>query len=296
VVIDRQPTHISLLWIIVVNLVILMLSSTVRRMMLMTGSERKRMLQGKKKHVWIILICIALFCSSTTTAFAYGKGAKGPDVYAVQGMLKSLGYYSGPITGYYGNQTQSGVKAFQSRYGLPATGNVDDQTLQSILWAYGNLKIAKKQTPTPTPPPTTPEPTPKPQVPSTTELTVEEQQMLELVNKERTAVGLSPLAVDPALTKTARLKSQDMVDNKYFSHDSPTYGSPFDMMEKFGITYNAAGENIACNQGVQAAHEALMNSPGHKANILSKDYTHIGIGIVNGGPCGKMFTQQFIGK
>ncbi|MDQ0878098.1 putative YkwD family protein [Paenibacillus sp. V4I3] len=276
------------------NLVILMLSSTVRRMMLMTGSERKRMLQGKKKHVWIILICIALFCSSTTTAFAYGKGAKGPDVYAVQGMLKSLGYYSGPITGYYGNQTQSGVKAFQSRYGLPVTGNVDDQTLQSILWAYGNLKIAKKQTPIPTP--TTPKPTPKPQVPPTTELTVEEQQMLELVNKERAAVGLSPLAVDLQLTKTARLKSQDMVDNNYFSHDSPTYGSPFDMMEKFGITYNAAGENIACNQSVQAAHEALMNSPGHKANILSKDYTHIGIGIVNGGPCGKMFTQQFIGK
>lgn len=261
-----------------------------------TGSERKLMFHGKKKHIWIVLICIALFCSSTTTVFAYGKGAKGPDVYAVQGMLKSLGYYGGPITGYYGNQTQSGVKAFQSKYGLPVTGNVDDQTLQSILWAYGNLKIAKKPTPTPTPRPSQPVPTPIPQAPQTTGLTADEQQMLDLVNKERAAVGLSPLAVDLALTKTSRLKSQDMVDNKYFSHDSPTYGSPFDMMEKFGITYNAAGENIACNQSVQAAHEALMNSPGHKANILSKDYTHIGIGIVNGGPCGKMFTQQFIGK
>ncbi|MDU0203561.1 peptidoglycan-binding protein [Paenibacillus sp. MAH-36] len=271
-----------------------------------TGSERKRMFHGKKKHVWIILICIALFCSTSTTAFAYGKGAKGPDVYAVQGMLKSLGYYSGPITGYYGNQTQSGVKAFQSRYGLPVTGNVDDQTLQSILWAYGNLKIPKKQTPptpTPTPPPSEPPPSqpeptpaPAPQAPPSTDLTAEEQQMLDLVNKERAAVGLAALVVDPELTKTARLKSQDMVENKYFSHDSPTYGSPFDMMEKFGITYNAAGENIACNQTVQAAHEALMNSPGHKANILSKDYTHIGIGIVTGGPCGKMFTQQFIGK
>ncbi|UKS27656.1 peptidoglycan-binding protein [Paenibacillus sp. HWE-109] len=265
------------------------------------------MFQGKKKHIWILCICIALFCSSTTTAFAYGKGAKGPDVYAVQGMLKSLGYYGGPITGYYGNQTQAGVKAFQSRYGLPVTGDVDDQTLQSILWAYGNLKIPKKTpstptptpvpiSPTPTPVPISPTPTPVPQVPSETGLTVEEQQMLDLVNKERAAVGLSPLLADAALIKTARLKSQDMVDNKYFSHDSPTYGSPFDMMEKFGITYNAAGENIACNQSVQAAHEALMNSPGHKANILSKDYTHIGIGIVNGGPCGKMFTQQFIGK
>ncbi|MDR6883152.1 MULTISPECIES: peptidoglycan-binding protein [Bacillales] len=267
------------------------------------------MFHGRNKHVWIVLICVALFCSTSTTAFAYGKGAKGPDVYAVQGMLKSLGYYSGPITGYYGNQTAAGVKAFQSRYGLPVTGNIDDQTLQSILWAYGNLKIPKKpapppapsappSTPPPAPPPSEPEQTPQPapEVPPTSGLTVEEQQMLDLVNKERAAVGLAPLAADAALTKTARLKSQDMVDNKYFSHDSPTYGSPFDMMEKFGITYNAAGENIACNQSVQAAHEALMNSPGHKANILSKDYTHIGIGIVNGGPCGKMFTQQFIGK
>lgn len=258
------------------------------------------MLQGKKRFIWIALICVVLFSASTTTVFAYGKGAKGPDVYAVQGMLKSLGYYSGPITGYYGNQTQAGVKAFQSRYGLPVTGNVDDQTLQSILWAYGNLKIPKKATPTPAPTPApepeTPSPTPVPQVPSTSGLTVEEQQMLDLVNKERAAIGLAPLAADGALTKTARIKSQDMVDNKYFSHDSPTYGSPFDMMERFGITYNAAAENIACNQNVAAAHEALMNSSGHKANILGKDYTHIGIGIVDGGPCGKMFTQQFIGK
>ncbi|TXK84668.1 peptidoglycan-binding protein [Paenibacillus sp. N3.4] len=258
------------------------------------------MLKGNKT-IWIVLLCIALFFSSTTTAFAYGKGAKGPDVYAVQGMLKSLGYYAGPITGYYGNQTQAGVKSFQSRYGLPVTGNVDDQTLQSILWAYGNLKIAKKApTPTPTPaptqPPASPNPAPEPQAPTTPNLTVEEQQMLDLVNKERSVAGLAPYAVDLELTKTARLKSQDMNDNKYFSHDSPTYGTPFDMMEKFGITYNAAGENIACNQDVQAAHESLMNSTGHKANILSKDYTQIGIGIMDGGPCGKMFTQQFIGK
>ncbi|MFC5447325.1 CAP domain-containing protein [Paenibacillus aestuarii] len=262
------------------------------------------MLKGHRKHVWIVLICAALFFSSATPAFAFGKGAKGPDVFAVQGMLKSLGYYSGPITGYYGNQTTEGVKAFQSKYGLPVTGNVDDQTLQSILWAYGNLKIPKKPSPPPTPTPApepepapeVPTPTPAPEAPSAPNLTAEEQQMLDLVNQARASAGLPPLAVDPALVKTARLKSQDMVDNNYFSHESPTYGSPFDMMNKFGISYNSAGENIACNQTVQAAHEALMNSPGHRANILSKDYTHIGIGIVNGGSCGKMFTQQFISK
>jgi uncharacterized YkwD family protein len=234
----------------------------------------------------VLLICLTMLLSFSTSAFAFGLGAKGPDVYAVQGMLKSMGYYTGPITGYYGSQTATGVKAFQKKYGLPVTGAVDNRTLQSILWAYANLKIPKTPTPTPAPAPQ----------PSVSASSAEEQQMLSLVNKARQAAGLSPLAVDPALANTARLKSKDMVQNNYFSHQSPTYGSPFDMMKQFGISYRTAGENIACNQSVQAAHEALMNSPGHRANILSKDYTHIGIGIVNGGSCGKMFTQQFISK
>ncbi|MCD1258106.1 peptidoglycan-binding protein [Paenibacillus athensensis] len=255
------------------------------------------MLQRSKKTIWITLLCLVLLVSSASTAFAFGKTAKGPDVYAVQGMLKSLGYYGGPITGYFGNQTEAGVKAFQRKYGLPVTGAVDDQTLQSILWAYGNLKISKTPAPSPTPAPTrTPAPTPAPSAAPGTAPSAEEMAMIDLVNKERAAAGLAPLAVDSALTRTARLKSQDMVDNNYFSHDSPAYGSPFDMMKNFGISYRTAGENIACNQSVQAAHEALMNSPGHRANILNKDYTHIGIGIVNGGPCGKMFTQQFVGR
>jgi uncharacterized protein YkwD len=87
-----------------------------------------------------------------------------------------------------------------------------------------------------------------------------------------------------------------MIDNNYFSHNSPKYGSPFDMMKSFGIKFVHAGENIAGNQTVQAAHNALMNSPGHRQNILSTDYTHIGIGIQKGGSYGNMFTQQFISK
>jgi uncharacterized YkwD family protein len=98
------------------------------------------------------------------------------------------------------------------------------------------------------------------------------------------------------LTKIARIKSQDMINNNYFSHNSPKYGSPFDMMKAFGINYVHAGENIAGNQTVQAAHTALMNSPGHRKNILSTDYTHIGIGIQKGGQYGNMFTQDFISK
>lgn len=127
-------------------------------------------------------------------------------------------------------------------------------------------------------------------------LTADEQQMVDLVNKARGENNLPALEVDMAVVKVARVKAQDMIDNKYFSHTSPTYGSPFDMMKSFSIHYTLAGENIAGNQTVAAAHDALMNSPGHRANILKTDYTHIGIGIVDGGPYGKMFTQMFISK
>jgi uncharacterized YkwD family protein len=127
-------------------------------------------------------------------------------------------------------------------------------------------------------------------------LTAAEQQMLNLVNTERAKAGLQPLKADPQLTKTARLKSQDMAQNNYFSHQSPTYGSPFDMMKQFGITYRTAGENIAGNQSVAAAHTALMNSSGHRANILNANFNYVGIGIVNGGQYGMMFTQQFVGR
>lgn len=131
---------------------------------------------------------------------------------------------------------------------------------------------------------------------NTYSLTGEEQQMLKLVNDARSQNGVSALQIDTELANVARIKSQDMIDNNYFSHNSPKYGSPFDMMKKFGIEYVKAGENIAGNRSVQAAHDALMNSPGHRKNILSPDYTHIGIGIKNGGQYGKMFTQMFVSK
>lgn len=123
-----------------------------------------------------------------------------------------------------------------------------------------------------------------------------EQQMLQLVNQARSQNNLPPLALDMQVTNVARVKAQDMIDNSYFSHNSPKYGSPFDMMKSFGVDYVKAGENIAGNQSVENAHNALMNSPGHRANILSPDYTHIGIGIKKGGPYGNMFSQMFVSK
>lgn len=123
-----------------------------------------------------------------------------------------------------------------------------------------------------------------------------QNQVVQLVNQERTSRGLKALAVDSALTKTATLKSQDMAKLGYFDHNSPTYGSPFDMMKQFGITYRAAGENIAYGQTSPAqVMQGWMNSEGHRANILSTSYTKIGVGIAQNAAGRYYWTQQFIG-
>lgn len=125
-------------------------------------------------------------------------------------------------------------------------------------------------------------------------VTAYEQEVVRLVNQIRTQNGLKPLTHDWELSRVARYKSQDMKDNRYFSHTSPTYGSPYQMMKSFGISYRTAGENIAHGYATaQAVVNAWMNSPGHKANILNAGYTHIGVGYV---PSGNYCTQMFIGK
>ena len=121
-------------------------------------------------------------------------------------------------------------------------------------------------------------------------------QLVALVNSERQKNGLPALSADTEVARVAGIKSQDMVDNDYFSHNSPTYGSPFEMLDSFGIKYLHAGENLAGHQTVQSAHDALMNSAGHRQNILSNDYTHIGIGVRQSNRYGYVFTQLFISK
>jgi uncharacterized YkwD family protein len=117
------------------------------------------------------------------------------------------------------------------------------------------------------------------------------QQVVDLVNQERAKAGLPALKSNAALANVAWAKAKDMKDNNYFSHTSPTYGSPFDMMKKFGISYSYAGENIAMGQRTPAeVMKDWMNSPGHKANILSKNFTTIGVGYYNGA-----WVQMFIG-
>ncbi len=119
-----------------------------------------------------------------------------------------------------------------------------------------------------------------------------EQEVVRLVNIERQKAGLAPLKIDTELSKVARLKSEDMKKKGYFSHTSPTYGSPFDMLKQFNITYKTAGENIAKGQKTaQAVVNAWMNSEGHRRNILSKSFTHIGVGHTS-----NYWTQLFISK
>ncbi|MED0704089.1 MULTISPECIES: CAP domain-containing protein [Aeribacillus] len=121
-----------------------------------------------------------------------------------------------------------------------------------------------------------------------------EKKVVELTNAERQKQGLKPLVLDEALSKVAREKSLDMQRNKYFSHTSPTYGSPFDMMKKFGISFRTAGENIAMGQRTpEEVVNAWMNSSGHRQNILNPNFTHIGVGYVENG---NYWTQMFIGK
>ena len=127
-----------------------------------------------------------------------------------------------------------------------------------------------------------------------TTVTDYEAEVVRLVNVERAKVGLSPLTADWQLSRVARYKSQDMRDNGYFSHTSPTYGSPFQMMKSFGISYRSAGENIARGQKTPAAVvSAWMNSSGHRANILNAGFTHIGVGYVASG---SYWTQMFISR
>ena len=120
-----------------------------------------------------------------------------------------------------------------------------------------------------------------------------EQEVIRLVNEQRVKNGLNPLTENWELSRVARYKSQDMVDNRYFSHTSPTYGSPFQMIRAFGISFRQAGENIAYGQRTpQAVVNAWMNSSGHRANILNASYTQIGVGYV---AAGNYWTQMFIG-
>ncbi|PQQ67000.1 SafA/ExsA family spore coat assembly protein [Acetivibrio saccincola] len=132
-------------------------------------------------------------------------------------------------------------------------------------------------------------------VPNIDEIKALENEVIRLVNSERAKKGLPALKANWQVSRVARYKSQDMIDRNYFSHTSPTYGSPFRMLESFGISFSAAGENIA--MGLRTPSEVMrawMESPGHRANILNPSYNEIGVGLAKSSRGVCYWTQMFI--
>ncbi|WMJ23376.1 CAP domain-containing protein [Paludicola sp. MB14-C6] len=142
-----------------------------------------------------------------------------------------------------------------------------------------------------------PAPPPPPKLPITSsDFSQFQTRVLDLVNQERAKAGLNPLTLNAKLSSVATKKSQDMADLNYFDHTSPTYGSPFDMMKQFGVSYQTAGENIAKGQtSPEQVMDGWMNSPGHRANILNASFTQLGVGVVKNANGQLIWTQMFIG-
>jgi len=177
--------------------------------------------------------------------------------------------------------------------------NVQD-ILNNIFNNCGEITFPQLPQKPETSPDNTPEAPSTPELPEnggsgeTDSISEYESRVAELVNEQRAKNGLSPLKLSSDISAVARVKSQDMADNGYFSHTSPTYGSPFDMLESFGISYKAAGENIA--QGYSTPESVVngwMNSAGHRANILSENFTELGVGYVKNG---NYWTQMFVSR
>ncbi|MGI6129022.1 MAG: CAP domain-containing protein [bacterium] len=254
------------------------------------------------RKLTVLLVTLALVLGVTAVGFA-----KEPVVAGTNGQLCNQVYQQ--VEGQLRRQ-------LGSFFGPSVVQSLAERLTQQILAQLG----VRGQMPTPAPAPTpvpkpkpvpvpkpqpqpepkpdpVPAPTPKPE-PSTPlpgKLAAEEARLFELANQARVEAGLKPLQLDMRLVETARIKSADMVSNDYFGHISPTLGSPFDQMQRAKISYRTAGENLAGAPTADSAHSGLMNSPGHRANILNPNFTHVGIGIAKGSQYGIIFTQQFIG-
>lgn len=127
-------------------------------------------------------------------------------------------------------------------------------------------------------------------------ITDEEQELLSLINSERAKNNLAKLEIDSEVQNIARLKAQDLVDNNYFAHISPLYGTPFEMLKNNSVNYKTASENIAGNKSVEGAVSSWMNSEAHKNNILSNDYNYTGVAVVDSVQYGKILVEFFIGR
>lgn len=193
--------------------------------------------------------------------------------------------------------TTTTTQTTQTTFTTPTTTKTGQPNLSGNVVSLKNIRIQPSVIPvTTTPAPvSTPITTPTtPVIPSVTVLTADEQLMVDMINQERSAAGLKPVKVDLRLAAIGRTKANDMKTNNYFSHTSPTYGSPWTMMQQVGITVRWAGENLSGNKSVAGAMASLMLSPGHKANILDPRFTHVGVGIAYGSAYGNLYVQEFL--
>jgi len=211
-------------------------------------------------------------------------------------------YFSGGSNPYYSTSgagstyytTRSNSTIYQSSNYSTYYSTKYNSTSQRNYYRIITPQEPSAQVPEPHPPVSTNPPSSSPAPGGN--LTSAEQKMVNLVNQERSKAGLQQLRVDMSLVELARNKSQDMIDRNYFGHNSPTYGSPFDMMRQAGVKYSTAAENLAGAASVESAHANLMASSGHRANILNPRFNYLGAGIASGGPYGNMFTQLFVGR
>ena len=255
-----------------------------------------------------LTLMVCLFSASVVAANTYRKNAvysdidtTGSDIAAVQDMQteivrKDCGAEAAAKEAAAAAEKaaeEAKAKTAEAECEAPGTKPAEKPAVTTPAQTQKPAETTKK--PAATTPATTTKPAETTQAPETGAYSVsaEEREVVRLVNEIRRSNGLSELTLNEELSRVARIKSEDMAKNNYFSHNSPTYGSPFDMMKRFGISYRAAGENIAKGQrSAQAVVDAWMNSEGHRANILNPSFTRIGVGFTSNG---YHWTQMFIG-
>lgn len=258
------------------------------------------MRQYLKKNVFRIVTFTLLICLlpvSATAACASNKKEVYTEIVTIQPAE----------TSYKNTETEKAVEAAKSEAIAKAEEAV--KSAQTTAAAKSNSKAAntteatkkpvetaeatKKAADTTKAATSAPQTTKAPATSNSSSVQDIERQVVALVNQARKQNGLNELTLNEELSNVARVKANDMANNKYFSHTSPTYGSPFDMMKQFGISYRTAGENIAMGQTTaQQVFDGWMNSEGHRANILNSSFTQIGVGYSSSG---HYWAQMFIG-
>ena len=243
----------------------------------------------KKRILFIIILAIVIIGNAMTAYTMAMKESVAAEFARGEVIATKLNVRSGP------NLTYNVVDILNQGEYIKVYAKIEDwyliQTEENIFGCVNSKYIKNAQDEIATDAPAQSE-----NEGTTSALTEDEKEIFALINEQRKANGLAELQIDDELQNVARLKAQDMVDNDYFAHQSPTYGSPFDMMKNNQIVYKTAGENIAGNLDNKKAVEAWLNSESHKHNILNNSYNYTGVAVVSSSQYGKIFVQMFIGK